>query len=79
MSNNTDKDVAFIQALAEILRNSDLAEIEVEREKYANDLRTLEHERELLALARKEVERARRLVKTNVVTLILKKYASIYQ
>ncbi len=30
--NNTDKDVAFIQALADILRASDLAEIEVERD-----------------------------------------------
>ena len=32
MSNETDKDVVFIQALAEILKSSDLAEIEVERE-----------------------------------------------
>ena len=36
MSNETDKDVAFIQALAEILRNSDLSEIEIERE-YGED------------------------------------------
>ena len=32
MSDETDKDVAFIQALADILRTSDLSEIEVERE-----------------------------------------------
>ena len=32
MSKDTDKDVAFIQALAEILRDSDLSEIEIERE-----------------------------------------------
>ena len=36
MSNETDKDVAFIQALAEILTKSDLSEIEVERE-YGED------------------------------------------
>lgn len=36
MSNDTDKDVAFIQALADILHSSDLAEIEVERE-YGED------------------------------------------
>ena len=36
MSNETDKDVAFIQALADILHSSDLAEIEVERE-YGED------------------------------------------
>lgn len=36
MSNDTDKDIAFIQALAEILRASDLSEIEVERE-YGDD------------------------------------------
>lgn len=32
MSHETDKDVAFIQALAEILHSSDLAEIDVKRE-----------------------------------------------
>ena len=37
MSNDTDKDVAFIQALADILHSSDLAEIEVEREYGDND------------------------------------------
>ena len=31
MSENTDKDVAFIQALAELLKSSDLNEVEVER------------------------------------------------
>ena len=36
MSNDTDKDVAFIQALADVLHTSDLAEIEVERE-YGED------------------------------------------
>jgi len=34
MSNNTEQDVAFIHALADILRDSDLNEIEIER-KYA--------------------------------------------
>lgn len=32
MSNANEKDVAFIQALAELLKDSDLAEIEVDRE-----------------------------------------------
>lgn len=32
MSDETDRDVAFIQALAEILQASDLCEIEIERE-----------------------------------------------
>ena len=32
MSETTDKDVAFIQALADLLNSSDLTEIEVERE-----------------------------------------------
>jgi acetyl-CoA carboxylase biotin carboxyl carrier protein len=35
MSNNTEQDVAFIRALADILRDSELTEIEIERE-YAN-------------------------------------------
>lgn len=61
-----DREVALVVAQRQAEINQIAAEIEVEREKYANDLRTLEHERELLALARKEVERARRLVKTNV-------------
>jgi acetyl-CoA carboxylase biotin carboxyl carrier protein len=36
MSKNTDQDVAFIRALADLLRESDLTEIEVERE-YGED------------------------------------------
>ncbi|MEM7190781.1 MAG: acetyl-CoA carboxylase biotin carboxyl carrier protein [Pseudomonadota bacterium] len=32
MSNKTEQDVAFIEALADLLRKSDLSEIEVERE-----------------------------------------------
>lgn len=36
MSNETDKDITFIKALAEILHTSDLSEIEVERE-YGED------------------------------------------
>lgn len=36
MSKNTDDDVAFIQALADLLKESDLTEIEVERE-YGED------------------------------------------
>ncbi|MEM9062907.1 MAG: acetyl-CoA carboxylase biotin carboxyl carrier protein [Pseudomonadota bacterium] len=31
MSNSTEQDIAFIQALADLLKNSDLSEIEVER------------------------------------------------
>ncbi|MEM7684305.1 MAG: acetyl-CoA carboxylase biotin carboxyl carrier protein [Pseudomonadota bacterium] len=36
MSKSTEQDIAFIQALADLLNNSDLAEIEVERE-YGQD------------------------------------------
>jgi len=36
MSKNTDQDVAFIQALADLMRSADLSEIEVERE-YGED------------------------------------------
>lgn len=36
MSKDTDKDVAFIKALAELLRESDLSELEVDRE-YGED------------------------------------------
>lgn len=36
MTKNTDEDVAFIRALAELLRETDLSEIEVERE-YGED------------------------------------------
>ena len=36
MSNETDKDISFIKALAEILHSSDLSEIEVDRE-YGED------------------------------------------
>ena len=36
MTKNTEQDIAFIQALADLLKNSDLAEIEVERE-YGSD------------------------------------------
>ena len=32
MSKNTEQDVAFIEALAELLKKSELTEIEVERE-----------------------------------------------
>ncbi len=61
-----DREVALTlrQHQAEI--NQIAAEIELEKDKHANDLSALEHEQELLALARKEVERAQRLVKTNV-------------
>lgn len=37
MSKNTEQDVAFIQALADLLKSSDLSEIEVEREYGDND------------------------------------------
>ncbi len=61
-----DREVALmvVQNQAEI--NQIEAEIELEKKKHANDMSSLEHERELLALTRKEVERARKLVKTNV-------------
>ena len=36
MSKDTEKDVAFIRALADLLREKDLTEIEVERE-YGED------------------------------------------
>ncbi|MEM1345975.1 MAG: acetyl-CoA carboxylase biotin carboxyl carrier protein [Pseudomonadota bacterium] len=36
MTRNTDQDVAFIRALADLMRESDLSEIEVERE-YGDD------------------------------------------
>lgn len=42
------------------------AQIELERKKHENDLKGLDHERELLALTRREVERARKLANTNV-------------
>jgi len=45
------------------------AQIELERKKHENDLKALTHEREVLALARKEVERARKLANTNVGSL----------
>jgi multidrug efflux pump subunit AcrA (membrane-fusion protein) len=45
------------------------AQIELERKKHANDLKALAHERELLALTRREVERARKLANTNVGSL----------
>ncbi|MEM7213238.1 MAG: acetyl-CoA carboxylase biotin carboxyl carrier protein [Pseudomonadota bacterium] len=37
MTKNTEQDIAFIQALADLLKNSDLSEIEVEREYGADD------------------------------------------
>lgn len=61
-----DREVALDVAQRQAEINQIAAEIELEKETHANDLKTLEHEKELLALARKEVERARRLVKTNV-------------
>ncbi len=61
-----DREVALLlaQHRAEIAQIA--AEIELEKEKHANDLRALEHEQELLALARREMERAQRLVNTNL-------------
>ncbi len=61
-----DREVALDVAQRQAEINQIAAEMELEKERHANDLKTLEHEKELLALARKEVERARRLVKTNV-------------
>ena len=37
MANSTEHDIAFIQALADLLKDSDLSEIEVEREYGADD------------------------------------------
>lgn len=42
------------------------AQKELELQKHASNLKALAHERELLALARKEVERARKLARTNL-------------
>jgi multidrug efflux pump subunit AcrA (membrane-fusion protein) len=61
-----DREIALTIAQHQAQINQIAAEIELEKEKHANDLKTLEHERALLALARKEVERARRLAKTKV-------------
>ena len=61
-----DREVALLLAQHQAEISQIAAEIQLEREKHANDLRALEHEQELLALARKEVERAQRLVNTNV-------------
>jgi multidrug efflux pump subunit AcrA (membrane-fusion protein) len=61
-----DREVALLLAQHQAEINQIAAEIELEKEKHANDLRTLEHEQQLLTLARKEVERAQRLVNSNV-------------
>lgn len=61
-----DREVALELAQSQAEINQIAAEIELEREKHGNDLSSLEHESELLALARKEVERAQRLARTNV-------------
>lgn len=61
-----EREVALMLAQNQAEINQIAAEIELEREKHANDLSSLESERELLALARKEAQRAQRLVMTNV-------------
>lgn len=61
-----DREVALVVTQNQAEINQIEAEIELEKKKHANDLSSMEHERALLALARKEVERARRLAKTNV-------------
>jgi multidrug resistance efflux pump len=61
-----DREAALLLAQRRAEIDQIAAEIELEKEKQANDLRVLEHEQELLALARKDVERAQKLVSTNV-------------
>lgn len=61
-----NREVALMLAQRQAEIDQIAAEIELEKEKHANDLRAFEHEQELLALARKEAERAQRLAKTNV-------------
>ncbi len=61
-----EREVALVVAQRQAEINQITAEMELEKERHANDLKTLEHERQLLALARKEVERAQKLVRTNV-------------
>lgn len=51
MANNTENDIAFIQALADLLRDSDLSEIEVEREYGADDELKVRLSRRAVAVA----------------------------
>lgn len=60
------REVALLLAQHEAEINQIAAEIELEREKHVNELKAVEHEQELLAIARKEVERAQRLANNNV-------------
>ena len=51
MANRTEHDIAFIQALADLLKDSDLSEIEVEREYGADDELKVRLSRATLAVA----------------------------
>ena len=51
MANRTEHDIAFIQALADLLKDSDLSEIEVEREYGADDELKVRLSRATLAAA----------------------------
>lgn len=51
MANSTEHDIAFIQALADLLKDSDLSEIEVEREYGADDELKVRLSRATLAAA----------------------------
>lgn len=61
-----DREVALLLTQYEAEIRDIEAQTELELQKHANNLKALAHERELLALARKEVERARKLAKTNL-------------
>lgn len=60
-----DREAALLVAQYEAEIRDLAAQKELELEKHANDRKALAHERELLALSRKEVERARKLASTN--------------
>ncbi len=61
-----DREVALLLIQYEAEIRDIEAQIELELQKHANNLKALDHERELLALTRKEVERAKKLAKTNL-------------
>ncbi|MDX1512311.1 MAG: biotin/lipoyl-binding protein [Gammaproteobacteria bacterium] len=61
-----DSEVKLLLAQYEAEIRDIQAQIELEVKKHENNQKALAHERELLALARKEVERAKQLASTNV-------------
>lgn len=63
-----DREAALSLAQYEAEIREIAAQKELELQKHANDVKALAHERELLELARKESERAKKLARTNVGT-----------